>query len=69
MSRRAFIRWLLAIGAAFVGFSAFFSQMVKKKFIPDDQPALSSVKPSLLNPWHNLRRNPCRQVPSCPILY
>ncbi|SDO81846.1 Calcineurin-like phosphoesterase [Paenibacillus sp. yr247] len=48
MSRRAFIKWLLAIGAALVGLSAFFSQMVKKKFMSDDQPALSTIKPEPL---------------------
>ena len=61
MSRRAFMRWLLAIGAALVGLSAWFSQLVKKKFIPEDQPAASSVAaPSLLKlVAQNPRRNLC----------
>ncbi|MFD0696057.1 metallophosphoesterase family protein [Paenibacillus sp. GCM10027628] len=45
MSRRAFIRWLMLIGAALVGFSAFFSQLVKKKFMSEEEAAVSSIKP------------------------
>ena len=43
MSRRAFVRWLLAIGAVLVGLSAWFSLLVKKKFIPEDQTAALPV--------------------------
>ena len=48
MSRRAFVRWLLAIGAVLVGLSAWFSLLVKKKFIPEDQtvaPPVSATEP------------------------
>ena len=38
MSRRAFVRWLLAIGAVLVGLSTWCSLLVKKKFIPEEQP-------------------------------
>lgn len=65
MSRRAFIRWLLAIGAALVGLSAVFSQMVKKKFIPDNQPALSSVKPE---PSQTLAQSSAEPLPTGPLM-
>ncbi|WNR45528.1 metallophosphoesterase family protein [Paenibacillus roseipurpureus] len=41
MSRRAFVRWLLAIGAVLVGLSAWFSLLVKKRFIAEEQPAVA----------------------------
>ncbi|OCT16731.1 phosphohydrolase [Paenibacillus pectinilyticus] len=41
MSRRAFVRWLLAIGVVLVGLSAWFSVLVKKKFIQEGQPAIA----------------------------
>ncbi|MFC5451515.1 metallophosphoesterase family protein [Paenibacillus aestuarii] len=36
MTRRAFIRYLLMIGAALVGLSALFSQLLKKKFLSEE---------------------------------
>ncbi|RTE11299.1 metallophosphoesterase family protein [Paenibacillus whitsoniae] len=35
MSRRAFIRWLVAIGGILIGISAWFSWLVKKKFMTE----------------------------------
>ncbi|KRE65193.1 metallophosphoesterase family protein [Paenibacillus sp. Soil750] len=46
MSRRAFVRWLLAIGAVLVGLSAWFSLLVKKKFIPEEQAIAAPVATS-----------------------
>ncbi|MCY9668850.1 metallophosphoesterase [Paenibacillus alginolyticus] len=65
MSRRAFIRWLLAIGAALVGLSAIFSQMVKRKFISDAQPALSSVKPE---PSPSVAQSTAEPLPTGPLM-
>ncbi|MEW9700576.1 metallophosphoesterase [Paenibacillus sp. SI8] len=43
MSRRAFIRWLMMIGAVLVGLSALFSQLVKKVFMTGDEAPVSSI--------------------------
>lgn len=65
MSRRAFIRWLLAIGAALVGLSAFFSQMLKKKFMAEDLPAVSSASPE---PAQAVAQPSAEPLPTGPLM-
>ncbi|MEC0228164.1 metallophosphoesterase family protein [Paenibacillus alba] len=65
MSRRAFIRWLLAIGAALVGLSAFFSQKVKQAFLQEDQAAGSTIMPE---PAQAVAQTTTEPLPTGPLM-
>ncbi|TXK75134.1 metallophosphoesterase [Paenibacillus sp. N3.4] len=65
MTRRAFVKWLLAIGAALIGLSAFVSQLLKKKMMPSEHAAASTIKPE---PAQAVVQPSAEPLPSGPLM-